>query len=95
MYSINGKDEQGEINVERRYNHFFVLRQRLTERWPGVYIPPIPSKKVIGNSDQKLIQSRTFILERFLKQMKYDSKLFFSEEMKIFLRSTGDVEKAL
>jgi hypothetical protein len=31
----------------RRYNDFNVLRTKLLERWPGVYIPNIPPKKAV------------------------------------------------
>ena len=33
--------------VYRRYSDFFTLREKLIERWPGVYIPNIPPKKVV------------------------------------------------
>jgi hypothetical protein len=31
----------------RRYSDFYLLREKLIERWPGVYIPNIPPKKVV------------------------------------------------
>jgi hypothetical protein len=33
--------------VYRRYSDFYELREKLMERWPGVYIPNIPPKKVV------------------------------------------------
>ena len=33
--------------VYRRYSDFFALRTKLIERWPGVYIPNIPPKKLV------------------------------------------------
>lgn len=42
-----------------------------------------------------IIQERSFILDRFLKQVKYDKFLFNSEEMTNFLRPNGDCEKIL
>jgi sorting nexin-1/2 len=45
MYTINirGSTE----NIFRRYSDFFALRAKLTERWPGVFIPNIPPKKAV------------------------------------------------
>ena len=34
--------------IPRRYRDFDSLRNKLTERWPGVYIPNIPHKKAVG-----------------------------------------------
>jgi hypothetical protein len=33
--------------IFRRYSDFFSLREKLTERWPGVFIPNIPPKKTV------------------------------------------------
>jgi len=30
----------------------------MVQRWPGCYIPPIPSKQVIGNKDIKVVEDR-------------------------------------
>jgi hypothetical protein len=40
---VNRKKEE----IYRRYSDFFALREKLIERWPGVYIPNIPPKKVV------------------------------------------------
>ena len=31
------------------YSDFELLRAKLLERWPGIYIPYLPEKKAIGN----------------------------------------------
>jgi hypothetical protein len=33
--------------IFRRFSDFFSLREKLTERWPGVFIPNIPPKKTV------------------------------------------------
>jgi sorting nexin-1/2 len=53
----------------RRYNEFYLLRDCMRSSWPGVYIPPIPSKKMVGNKDVKFILERRYFLERFFMQM--------------------------
>lgn len=42
VYKINGKDSLGAIDVERRYSEFLLFRDKLFQRYPGLYIPPIP-----------------------------------------------------
>jgi hypothetical protein len=42
VYNIKGNDKLGEYDILRRYNEFFALREVLLQRWPGIYIPPIP-----------------------------------------------------
>jgi hypothetical protein len=33
--------------IFKRFSDFFALREKLVERWPGVYIPNIPHKKIV------------------------------------------------
>jgi hypothetical protein len=35
-------------NIFRRYSDFFSLREKLKERWPGIYIPNIPPKILVN-----------------------------------------------
>jgi len=44
---IQGSDKNGPFEVVRRYSDFDKIRHVLGKRWPGVYIPPIPSKKIV------------------------------------------------
>jgi sorting nexin-1/2 len=67
----------------------------MLQRWPGIYVPAIPEKKVIGNKDDQFVEERRSLLERFMKEIcKYDY-LIYSQEFKIFAREKGDVEKVL
>jgi PX domain len=45
------------------------LRDLMRNFWPGLYIPAIPSKKMVGNKDVKFILERRYFLERFVMQM--------------------------
>ena len=49
-YTVIGIDKVGNFDVLRRYSDFVALRKALTERYIGLYIPPIPAKKAIGNT---------------------------------------------
>ena len=71
------------------------MKNALSSRWPGVYIPALPEKKLMGNNDDKFIEERRSLLERFMKELaKYDY-LVNSKEFKIFARERGDIEKIL
>ena len=81
-----GTDKQGPWEGTRRYNHFYILHEVLSKRWPGMLVPKVPSKKAIGNKEVKFIYERKFYLERFLRKCaKYDF-IINSEEFRIFAR---------
>jgi hypothetical protein len=50
----------------RRFSDFDHLRKHLTTRWPSCYVPPIPSKKTVGNMDGAFIEERRLLLETFI-----------------------------
>ena len=52
-----------------RYNEFHLLRQVIRANWPGIYIPSLPAKKVIGNKDVRFIIERRYFIERFYLQL--------------------------
>lgn len=43
-YLIKGMDSLGEINCFRRYSEFLTFREYLYSRYPGLFIPPVPTK---------------------------------------------------
>lgn len=43
-YLIKGHDSLGEINCYRRYSEFLIFREFLYNRYPGIFIPPVPTK---------------------------------------------------
>ena len=72
-YKVSGIDSEGHFEEARRYNEFFILRNGLIQRWPGIYIPSIPEKKMIGNKDEQFVEERRNLLERFMKELaKFD-----------------------
>lgn len=79
----------------RRYSDFDSLREKLVERWPGVYIPNIPEKKVVGNLDNLVIQKRMRLLNVFCLKLSHFKPIFECEEMQLFQSNSPDVAKAL
>ena len=85
-----------EINnssILRRYSDFFSLREKLKENWPGIYIPNIPPKKLIGNTNEKLISNRMRLLNAFCFKLSKIPYLFKSNEVKIFKTCQSDISK--
>lgn len=51
MYECRGVDDKGTWTGMRRFNEFYILREKLEQNWPGVPIPQLPPKKAVGNKD--------------------------------------------
>lgn len=82
--------------VTRRFSDFYSLREKIVERWPGLYIPNIPPKKAVGNADTKTIVYRMRLLNEFSFKISKIPYLLASEEMKVFQSSSNtDASKAL
>jgi len=94
-YHVKGVDRQGPWEGQRRYSHFFQLREVICSRWPGIVIPRIPPKKAIGAKELRFITERRFYLERFLRKSANLQFLINCEEFLIFSRPNGDIEKNL
>eukprot|EP00331_Platyophrya_macrostoma_P027895 CAMPEP_0176452576 /NCGR_PEP_ID=MMETSP0127-20121128/28628_1 /TAXON_ID=938130 /ORGANISM="Platyophrya macrostoma, Strain WH" /LENGTH=432 /DNA_ID=CAMNT_0017841077 /DNA_START=19 /DNA_END=1313 /DNA_ORIENTATION=- len=95
VYRIKGKDQEGAFEIFRRYSDFDTLRELLLVRWPGTVIPPIPSKKSVGNMEAWFVKDRMKFLEAFLIRVSEMPHLYYSEEFQIFLKNpTQDLEKA-
>ena len=94
-YTVSGLDSDGSFEESRRYKEFFALRTTLAQRWPGIYIPAIPEKKLVGNNDDGFLEERRHLLERFMKECGRLDYVTHSKEFKIFARDKGDIEKIL
>jgi hypothetical protein len=55
-------------SVERRYSEFIWLHDWLVKLFPGIFIPPIPPKKVLGNKEAGFVAERREDLQRFLQR---------------------------
>jgi hypothetical protein len=93
VYTVKGSDRDGEFEHEKRYSDFDHTRAVLAARWPGCFVPPLPKKKVIGNSDVSFVEERRRGLETFIAEIAKLKHLWYSKEFQTFLRTSGDVEK--
>ena len=91
-YKLKGSRIPEPLN--RRYKEFNALRKKLVERWPGIFIPNIPEKK-IGQKGKRITIMRVELINRFLKKLSKIDYLFNSEEMEYFLQNSSNVCKTL
>ena len=85
VYHIKGDFIDSQNEIIRRYRDFDLLNTKLRQNWPGIFISPIAKKKVIGSTDQKVINERFFLLENFLQTSIKCEFLNQTEEFKLFL----------
>ncbi|KAM3146832.1 hypothetical protein pb186bvf_000986 [Paramecium bursaria] len=97
LYNIKGKDNNGVIDVQRRFKDFVALREILVHKWPGCYIPGLPGRKLFQGTDIKMVNSRQKFLNSFCQKLSTLPHLFYSQEVnEIFLRSKEkDIYKIL
>ena len=86
--------KQGYFEIKRRYRDFYALRMCFIERYPGLYVPPVPKKKV-SNESRVVLQERQFVLNIFWKDVTCCPYLMESEEFRVFISKTNNLEVAL
>lgn len=80
-------------HVFRRYNDFAWLRGVLVKAFPGIFIPPLPEKKVLGSKDSTFVESRRLDLQRWLSRIVSRDFLAEHEAVSLFLhRATASFE---
>lgn len=81
-------------HVFRRYSDFVWLRAVLSASFPGVFIPPLPPKQVIGNTNAAFVEGRRGELQRWLQRICVRAFLSEHEGVNLFLyRATAAYEE--
>ena len=82
--------EPAKFKVKRRFSDFEKLREILIKLFPGVYIPPIPSK-TIGKArfEEDFINQRMFYLTLFLQNIIDNELLKISEVVYNFVNQNN------
>ena len=47
---IKGRDKNGEFQIGRTFRDFALLKEKLSLRWPGCFIAPMPTKTIGSNA---------------------------------------------
>ena len=99
VYKVTGVDlKTGKrFEVLRRYSEFEALREVFVTRWPGLYVPNVPTKRggmkkiadVLGNAGVASANERCFLLNLFFRQVARCPYLTESKEFGIFIRADG------
>jgi sorting nexin-1/2 len=85
-YPITGCDSNGDIECARRFNLFYEFRQALVWKYNGLYIPPLPPKKVTGKAEELTLLERKHFLDLFLKECTQLKYICQSLELQTFLK---------
>ena len=72
-------------DIQRRYSEFFLLREKIIERWPCIYIPELPPKQATGNLEENFIKLRMRLLNHFLDRLSEIKDVFNGDEVKLFI----------
>lgn len=93
-YLIKGQDSLGEINCYRRFSEFLIFRDYLFARYPGLYIPPVPTKQAKGNMTSLFVEERQYYLNQFLLKLCELNYLCKTAEVQVFFRPKSSVESS-
>ena len=93
QYKVTGKLVKEPIY--RRFSDFYSLREKLVDRWPGLYIPNLPPKLTMGNLEKKVIEMRTRVINDFCHKISKFNFILDSDELQIFLIRCNDVSKSI
>ena len=55
-YPILGRDSVGDIECSRRFQNFYDFRIMLMNRFPGLYIPPVPKKTTLVTPEEFMVR---------------------------------------
>lgn len=76
-----------EFVVRRRFKEFLWLYQHLTNKYPGVIVPPVPEKHAIGRFEEDFVENRRVQLERMLRKLGAHNILQKDADFHLFLTS--------
>ncbi|WWC88545.1 uncharacterized protein L201_003456 [Kwoniella dendrophila CBS 6074] len=78
---------KGNFSVLRRFSDFLWLLDLLNFNNPGIIIPPMPGKHIIGRFQDQFIETRRMALQNFLTKITNHPILQLDQDLKLFLES--------
>ncbi|KAK7392637.1 hypothetical protein VNO78_21081 [Psophocarpus tetragonolobus] len=94
----NFPEYQGpEKIVIRRYSDFVWLRDRLFEKYKGIFIPPVPEKSAVEKFrfSAEFIEMRRQALDIFVNRIASHHELQQSEDLRLFLQAEEETMERL
>lgn len=80
----------GSFAVIRRYSDFVWLHAALYALYPGVVVPPLPEKLLVGRFSPEFVESRRRALQLFLQRCCMHPELQHSDHLTTFLEASED-----
>lgn len=90
-YNIEARDRNGTTKFTRRFTEHMSFRRVLVKMWPGIFIPVLPNKTLIGSSDEEIIRSRSKYLAHFWRGLTSYEQIYYSEEVQLFINAGENV----
>ncbi|KAK7355605.1 hypothetical protein VNO80_14865 [Phaseolus coccineus] len=83
--------------VIRRYSDFVWLRDRLFEKFKGIFIPPLPEKSAVEKFrfSAEFIEMRRQALDVFVNRIASHRELHQSEDLRLFLQAEEETMERL
>ncbi|KAF1323674.1 Sorting nexin, partial [Globisporangium splendens] len=81
---------KSSFSVIRRYSDFIWLHGNLYAMYPGVVVPPLPEKLLVGRFSPEFIESRRRALQLFLHRCCSHPELQHSAHLTTFLEASDD-----
>ncbi|WVY97187.1 hypothetical protein V8G54_029338 [Vigna mungo] len=89
--------QASEKIVIRRYSDFVWLRDRLFEKYKGIFIPPLPEKSAVEKFrfSAEFIEMRRQALDVFVNRIASHRELHQSEDLRLFLQAEEETMERL
>jgi sorting nexin-1/2 len=81
---------KSSFSVVRRYSDFVWLHAHLNAMYPGVVVPPLPEKLLVGRFSPEFVESRRRALQLFLQRCCLHPELQHSEHLTTFLEASEE-----
>ncbi|KAE9328769.1 hypothetical protein PF008_g16103 [Phytophthora fragariae] len=81
---------KSSLAVVRRYSDFVWLHAHLSAMYPGVVVPPLPEKLLVGRFSPEFVESRRRALQLFLQRCCLHPELQHSAHLTTFLEASEE-----
>jgi len=95
VYKIQTVPSSGVDHVFRRFRDFVWLRAILVKSFPGLFVPPLPPKKYMGNTEKEFVVERRQDIERFLNRCAQLPALALSDPYTAFVSRAQTFDDAM
>ncbi|RHY46064.1 hypothetical protein DYB37_009266 [Aphanomyces astaci] len=82
--------QKSQFSVIRRFSDFVWLHASLCAQYPGVVVPPLPEKLLVGRFSPEFVESRRRALHLFLCRCGAHPEIQHSDHLTTFLEASDD-----